>query len=126
MPFFSSWGLELLNATLYDQSKQVALEALSVLSEACEEEVNLMSLVRMQPSVLHLGEKGAMLMARFVSVPQGFKFLMDSGLLQTEVDKWRDGFNVKYVHIVEEKLNEALTSYERSPDGGYMRRSTVA
>lgn len=39
VPFFSSWGLELLNAQLYDQSKAVALEALSVLSEACEEEV---------------------------------------------------------------------------------------
>jgi rapamycin-insensitive companion of mTOR len=39
VPFFSSWGLELLSNQLYDQSTNVALEALSVLSEACEEEV---------------------------------------------------------------------------------------
>jgi rapamycin-insensitive companion of mTOR len=87
-------------------------------------QANLMSLVRLQPSVLHLGEKGAMLLARFVSVPQGFKFLLDSGLLNSELDKWRNGFNMKYVDIVEERLNEALTTYEKSHDGGYVRRST--
>ncbi len=38
-PFFSSWGVEMLVMQLYDQSRQVAMEALSVLSEACEEEV---------------------------------------------------------------------------------------
>lgn len=97
-----------------------------MLSEACEEEVNLMALVRLQPSVLHLGKKGAMLLARFVSVPQGFKFLMESGLLLTELDKWRHGFNAKYVDIVEEKLNEALTSYEKNHGDGYIRRSTCA
>lgn len=85
-----------------------------------------MSLVRLQPSLLHLGKKGAMLLARFVSVPQGYKFLMDSGLLQTELDKWRQGFNVQYVHIVEERLNEALTSYEKTHNGGYTRRTTCS
>ncbi len=40
IPFLSSWGIEMLVMQLYDQSKPVAMEALSVLSEACEEEVN--------------------------------------------------------------------------------------
>ncbi len=39
IPFLSSWGIEMLVMQLYDQSKPVAMEALSVLSEACEEEV---------------------------------------------------------------------------------------
>ena len=32
-------------------------------------------------------------------------------------------FNLKYVQIVEERLNEALTTYERTYDGSYVRRS---
>ena len=31
--------------------------------------------------------------------------------------------NVKYVHIIEERLNEALTTYEKSFEGSYVRRS---
>ena len=32
-------------------------------------------------------------------------------------------FNLKYVQIVEERLNEALTTYESTYDGSYVRRS---
>ena len=41
MPFFNSWGLELLVPQLYDLDRQVALEAVEILDEACEEEVSL-------------------------------------------------------------------------------------
>ena len=40
MPFFNSWGLELLVPQLYDLDKQVAMEAVEILDEACEEEVH--------------------------------------------------------------------------------------
>ena len=40
MPFFNSWGLELLVPQLYDLDRQVALEAVEILDEACEEEVS--------------------------------------------------------------------------------------
>ena len=43
VPFLSNWGMEMLVMQLYDQSKPVAMEALSVISEACEEEVNIAS-----------------------------------------------------------------------------------
>ena len=39
-PFFGSWGIEMLVLQLYDKVKAVAMEALTVLSEACEEEVS--------------------------------------------------------------------------------------
>ena len=39
MPFFNSWGLELLVPQLYDLDRRVALEAVEILDEACEEEV---------------------------------------------------------------------------------------
>ena len=36
---FAQWGVELLVLQLYDSSKLVHMEALSVLFEACEDEV---------------------------------------------------------------------------------------
>jgi hypothetical protein len=32
-------------------------------------------------------------------------------------------FNIQYVHIVEERLNEALTTYEKTYDGSLVRRT---
>ena len=42
VPYISNWGLEMLVMQLYDQSKSVAMEALSVISEACENEVRML------------------------------------------------------------------------------------
>ena len=42
----------------------------------------------MRPSVLHLGDKGAMLLARFLSIPAGFKFLTDANYVDHELQKW--------------------------------------
>ena len=39
MRLFSNWGIELLVGQLYDQSRSVALTALSILDEACEDKV---------------------------------------------------------------------------------------
>ena len=39
MRLFSSWGIEMLVGQLYDQSRSVALTALSILDEACEDKV---------------------------------------------------------------------------------------
>ena len=39
MPVFNSWGLELLVPQLYDLERRVAMEAVDILDEACEEEV---------------------------------------------------------------------------------------
>ena len=39
-PFFISWGMEMLIGQLYDLSPGIADEAIDILDEACEEEVN--------------------------------------------------------------------------------------
>ncbi|XP_074640196.1 rapamycin-insensitive companion of mTOR-like isoform X2 [Tubulanus polymorphus] len=113
VPFISSWGMELLVTQLYDESSVVALEALSVIEEACEDEVNLHMVVKLRPSLLHLREEGSLMLIRFVSIPSGFKYLSDAKYVQNELDRWRKGFNARYVGIVEERLQEALTSYEK-------------
>ena len=53
---FSTWGIELLVGQLYDQSRSVALTALSILDEACEDHV----------SKFHFLSKGCM----FIMKPQ--------------------------------------------------------
>ena len=43
VPFLSNWGVEMLVLQLYDPNTHVAKEALSVITEACEDEVITMS-----------------------------------------------------------------------------------
>ncbi|KAK7495005.1 hypothetical protein BaRGS_00013645 [Batillaria attramentaria] len=124
-PGFSSWGMELLVTQLYDQSHSVAMAALSILDEACDMEANLLQLIRLRPSLLHLGEKGAMLLCRFLSVPVGFRSLRDANFLPKELEKWHKSFNARYVSIVEEVCYEALTTYEKSNQGAFTRRSML-
>lgn len=62
--YFQHWGVEHLVCQLYDNDKQVSSEALSILDEACEDEINLHSLVQIRPSLLHLGDHGALLLTR--------------------------------------------------------------
>ncbi|KAL3868472.1 hypothetical protein ACJMK2_041273 [Sinanodonta woodiana] len=121
---FQTWGIELLVTQLYDQSRAVAMTALTVLDEACEVADNLYSLVKLRPSFLQLGEKGVLILCRFMSIPKGFKFLMDANYTMTELKKWHQKFNTRYVDIVEETLNEALTTYEKKYEGSYTRCSS--
>ncbi|XP_025081196.1 rapamycin-insensitive companion of mTOR-like [Pomacea canaliculata] len=125
MQGFNTWGLELLVTQLYDQSKSVAMAALTILDEACDIEVNLQQLIRLRPSLLHLGERGVLLLCRFLSLPSGFRTLRDANFLTGELEKWRKTYNTRYVHIVEEMLNEALTTYEKPNRGMFMRRSML-
>ncbi|XP_077980982.1 rapamycin-insensitive companion of mTOR-like [Glandiceps talaboti] len=124
-PFFNNWGMELLVTQLYDKSRAVAMEAIDIIDEACEVEANLHALVQMRPSLLHMGDKGVLLLIRFLSIPKGFKCLADVNFVTRELEKWKKRFNQKYVTIVESELNEAFTSYEKpAHDMQFNRRSS--
>ncbi|XP_019620520.1 PREDICTED: rapamycin-insensitive companion of mTOR-like [Branchiostoma belcheri] len=125
VPFFNQWGVEFLVTQLYDKSKTVAMEAIDILDEACEEEANLHALVDMRPSLLHLGDKGAMLLIRFLSISKGFTFLSEVNYTANVLDKWYKSFNKKYVHLVEDELNEALTNYQKPKDGSNFNRRNM-
>jgi hypothetical protein len=58
-------------------------------------QANLYTLVKMRPSVLHLGHKGEMLLARFLSIPKGFRFLQDANYITQELEKWHQVSNLK-------------------------------
>ncbi|XP_051960236.1 rapamycin-insensitive companion of mTOR [Xyrauchen texanus] len=122
--FFSNWGIELLVTQLHDCNKAVSLEALDILDEACEDEANLHALIQMKPALTHLGDKGVVLLLRFLSIPKGFSYLNERGYVTKQLEKWQKEYNLKYVDLLEEQLNEALTTYRKPVDGdNYVRRS---
>ncbi|KAM6975890.1 rapamycin-insensitive companion of mTOR-like [Tautogolabrus adspersus] len=122
--FFSNWGIELLVTQLYDRNKTVSMEALDILDEACEDKANLHALTEMRPALSHLGDKGVLLLLRFLSIPKGFSYLSERGYISAEMERWQKEFNLKYVDLIEEQLNEALTTYRKPVNGEqYVRRS---
>uniref|UniRef100_A0A665T2J1 RPTOR independent companion of MTOR, complex 2b n=1 Tax=Echeneis naucrates TaxID=173247 RepID=A0A665T2J1_ECHNA len=122
--FFSNWGIELLVTQLHDRNKSICMEALDILDEACEDKTNLHALTEMRPAVTHLGDKGVLLLLRFLSIPKGFSYLNDRGFITQQMEKWQKEYNLKYVDMVEEQLNEALTTYRKPVNGdNYVRCS---
>ncbi|XP_048450136.1 rapamycin-insensitive companion of mTOR [Rhincodon typus] len=122
--FFSNWGIELLVTQLHDKNKAISSEALDILDEACEDKANLHALIQMKPALAHLGDKGLLLLLRFLSIPKGFSYLHERGYVTKQLEKWQKEYNLKYVDLIEEQLNEALTTYRKPADGeNYVRRS---
>ncbi|MBN3318173.1 RICTR protein, partial [Atractosteus spatula] len=122
--FFSNWGIELLVTQLHDKNKTISMEALDILDEACEDKANLHALIQMKPALSHLGDKGLLLLLRFLSIPKGFSYLNERGYVTKQLEKWQKEYNLKYVDLIEEQLNEALTTYRKPVDGdNYVRRS---
>uniref|UniRef100_A0A671XTE3 RPTOR independent companion of MTOR, complex 2b n=1 Tax=Sparus aurata TaxID=8175 RepID=A0A671XTE3_SPAAU len=122
--FFSNWGIELLVTQLHDRNKTISMEALEILDEACEDKANLHALTEMKPALTHLGDKGVLLLLRFLSIPKGFSYLSERGYITKQMEKWQKEYNLKYVDMIEEQLNEALTTYRKPVNGdNYVRRS---
>ncbi|XP_069739810.1 rapamycin-insensitive companion of mTOR-like isoform X2 [Narcine bancroftii] len=122
--FFSNWGIELLVTQLHDKNKTISSEALDILDEACEDKANLHALIQLKPALTHLGDKGLLLLLRFLSIPKGFSYLNERGYVTKQLEKWQQEYNLKYVDLIEDKLNEALTTYRKPADGeNYVRRS---
>ncbi|BFY99539.1 hypothetical protein BsWGS_02579 [Bradybaena similaris] len=124
-PGFCQWGVELLVTQLYDPDKSVSMSAIKILDEACDNEENLKSLIKLRPSLLHHGEKGDMLLCKFVSNIQGFRSLNSANFIPSQLQKWQQTMNERYVDIVEEMLNEALMSFEKTYSGSCPRRSIL-
>ena len=73
---------------LYDLDKQIGLEAVDILDEACQEESFLEALVLQQPHLVHLGEKGASLLTKFFSVKRGYSLMSRLGYIDRAVNMW--------------------------------------
>ncbi|MGH0161344.1 UNVERIFIED_CONTAM: hypothetical protein FKN15_046520, partial [Acipenser sinensis] len=87
--FFSNWGMELLVTQLHDKNKTISMESLDILDEACEDKANLHALIQMKPALSHLGDKGVLLLLRFLSIPKGFSYLNERGYVTKQLEKWQ-------------------------------------
>ncbi|KAJ9598512.1 hypothetical protein L9F63_010802, partial [Diploptera punctata] len=121
LPDFEKWGIELLVMQLYDKSKAVSLAAIAVLEEAAEEKTYLDAIISLRPSLLHLGDKGLLLLIRFLSTSNGFTFLHDANFVTTQLERWAATYNYRYVRLVEGEIHNSLTLHQRDEDGRYSR-----
>ncbi|XP_065904435.1 rapamycin-insensitive companion of mTOR-like isoform X3 [Dysidea avara] len=125
MQFFNNWGIQMLVTQLYDVDEEVAMKAVDILDEACEEESCLIALIIHRPALLHLAEKGVSLLTRFISTSRGFTLMKELGYLDSELLRWFTNYNEVYVQLVERRLAEAFTSYKCAQEGSYVRRSAI-
>lgn len=95
LPNFATWGLPLLVNQLTDKSRTVRLSALCTLQEACEVPACLEQLVKINPDLLKMGEKGLLLMIRFLSTETGFNTMNKNSFVVNEIMRWDEIFNLR-------------------------------
>ena len=61
---------------------------------------HLEKLISLSPSVLHLGHKGATLLARFVSVTNGLRQLSDLNYVAHQLEKWYSVSGAAFVYSI--------------------------
>lgn len=95
LPYFCNWGIKLLAKQLQDKSRSIYLTTLNILHEACEVPMCLETLVKLNPDLLHLGERGVLLLIRFLSIPLGYSMLNKNHFILNEIKRWQEYFNYK-------------------------------
>lgn len=75
----------------------------------------------MWPDFSSAGDRGRLLMTRYYSIPRGLNHL--KARIQHEVEFWLNGYNKRYVLLIEADMHASLTLHTRNLDGTYSRRS---
>ncbi|KAK9759943.1 hypothetical protein K7432_016516 [Basidiobolus ranarum] len=112
---FNEWAIRLLITQLYDPSVEVCEMAVKVLDEACKNQQNLETLVRLRPSLEHLGDIGNPLLLRFLSTSTGFRYLLELDYIESEMEDWFERRNKNYVIHLELALSKALSNDSQQP-----------
>lgn len=103
----SQWALKMTLTQLYDPDVEVCEEAVHILEKACDQPGHLEFVVRCRPALDHLGELGASLLLRFLSISTGYRYLSGLDYIHQEMDDWFLGRNDSYVAQVEASLARA-------------------
>ncbi|XP_055330305.1 rapamycin-insensitive companion of mTOR-like isoform X2 [Paramacrobiotus metropolitanus] len=97
----------MLIGRLQDANIIVAQTAVEIIDEACDEKANLDDFVgREKPRMEHLHPMTDFLTARVLGTKGGFEMMKE--MVYMEILKWKDGFNRRYVDIVEHLLSAKL------------------
>uniref|UniRef100_A0A0K2V7N4 Rapamycininsensitive companion of mTORlike [Saccoglossus kowalevskii] n=1 Tax=Lepeophtheirus salmonis TaxID=72036 RepID=A0A0K2V7N4_LEPSM len=127
----AQWGISLLVQQLYDPSPIIYSTALELLDEACDDKMNLEAVICSFASQKNKFKeriskakslRWSLILTRFVGSSNGFKLLSHINLVEDEIKKWGSEYNLQYVKLVEELLNESFTLHQRDEDGTYGRR----
>lgn len=70
----------------------------------------LNSVIKLRPQCLHLGERGVLLLCRFMSTAKGFKMLSDANFILNEVQKW-EKVHQHLCHTINELQFRNLSSF---------------
>lgn len=103
----SQWAIKLVLTQLYDPDVEVCEVAVRILEEACDQPSHLEFVVKCRPALDHLGEIGAPLLLRFLSISTGYRYLSGLDYIHQEMDDWFLGRNDLYVAQVEASLARA-------------------
>lgn len=103
----SQWAIKLVLTQLYDPDVEVCEVAVKILEEACDQPSHLEFVVKCRPALDHLGEIGAPLLLRFLSISTGYRYLSGLDYIHQEMDDWFLGRNDSYVGQVEASLARA-------------------
>ncbi|XP_017064890.1 rapamycin-insensitive companion of mTOR [Drosophila eugracilis] len=121
LPHFEVWGIPLIINQTRDADRSVVLAAMDVLEEACHDKYYLEEIVSKWPNLTQRGDAGRLLMARYYSLPRGLNSTM--ARIEEEIRYWRNGYNKRYVLLVEADTHSSLTLHIRNEDGYYSRRN---
>ncbi|XP_055843320.1 rapamycin-insensitive companion of mTOR [Episyrphus balteatus] len=121
IPNFEVWGIPLLINQTKDSERSIVLAAVDALDEACYEKNYLEELVSIWPNFKPLGDVGRLLMSRFYSIYRGLNHR--KAKIKEEVEFWKNGYNKRYVLLVEADTHSSLTLHIKNEDGYYSRRN---
>ncbi|XP_065364051.1 rapamycin-insensitive companion of mTOR [Calliphora vicina] len=121
IPNFEVWGIPLIIQQTKDPDRSVVLAAMDVLEEACHEKYYLEEIVSLWPNLKSLGDIGRILMARYYSLSRGLN--QPKARIKEEIEYWKNGYNKRYVLLVEADTHSSLTLHIRNEDGYYSRRN---
>jgi len=106
---FKVWGIDFLVKQIDDKDGKVASVALSLLDEACDEVESMDTLILRKPQLHKMGEAGRTLLCRFLSRPNGVKYLIEINFLDPELKLWKEKTCLNYVVEVERALAEIFS-----------------
>lgn len=81
----------------------------------------LEELISLWPDFTPVGDPGRLLMTRYYSLPRGLNHTR--ARIQHEIEHWLNGYNKRYVLLIEADTHANLTLHTKSEDGTYSRRS---
>jgi len=105
---FSSWCIDILVTQIYSKDVQIALKALNVLKEVCENEDLMHALLNKWPQIDKLQLGGDSFLARFLRDEVGIKFFQEFDWIDGAIKRWMSKGNVEYVELIEKTIYTEL------------------